>query len=299
VTELLSPPADHSYTELWLQALTAPPKRERLKPLQPESVLKDETYQVNCQIGAGGQGFAYLATNVKNHEKVVLKEYLLPIFVDMESRRRAITAFETEARTLQSLQSEQIVKLEDFFIEDHRAYLVLEHIDGESLKQLVERIGPLKEHNVLQLAAQMCEILHYLHNLTPPLVHRDFTPDNLILRPDGKLKLIDFNVAQKMENESTFTGTIVGKQSYLPPEQFRGAACPASDIYAFGCSLFYLLVGTDPEPITVSHPSKERTDVPKELDDIVARATALEAEDRYATIDEVASLIHKLLQARS
>jgi serine/threonine-protein kinase len=189
--------------------------------------------------------------------------------------------------------------LEDFFIEDHRAYLVLEHIDGESLKQLVERIGPLKEHNVLQLAAQMCEILHYLHNLTPPLVHRDFTPDNLILRPDGKLKLIDFNVAQKMENESTFTGTIVGKQSYLPPEQFRGAACPASDIYAFGCSLFYLLVGTDPEPITVSHPSKERTDVPKELDDIVARATALEAEDRYATIDEVASLIHKLLQARS
>jgi len=299
VTELLSAPADHSYTELWLQALTAPPKRERLKPLMADTVLKDETYQVNCQIGAGGQGFAYLATNMKNNEKLVLKEYLLPIFVDMESRRRAITNFEMEARTLQSLQSEQIVKLEDFFIEDHRAYLVLEHIDGESLKQLVERVGALKTHNVLQLAAQMCEILHYLHNLTPPLVHRDFTPDNLILRPDGKLKLIDFNVAQKMENEATFTGTIVGKQAYLPPEQFRGSACPASDIYALGCCLYYLLVGSDPEPITVSHPNLERADVPKELDEIVARATGLEVEDRYTSIDDVSVLIHQLLQESS
>ena len=297
VIELLSPPADHSYTELWLQALTAPPKRERLKPLIPEAVLHDDTYQIICDIGAGGQGFAYLATDMKTHRKVVLKEYLLPIFVDMESRRRAISHFEMEARTLQSLQSEQIVKLLDFFIEDHRAYLVLEHIDGESLKQLVERIGPLKTHNVLQLASQMCDILRYLHGLTPPLVHRDFTPDNLILRPDGKLKLIDFNVAQKVDNESTFTGTIVGKQSYLPPEQFRGMACPASDIYALGCCLFYLLVGHEPEPITVSHPLKERDSVPPELDDITARATALEVEDRFTTIDDVAARINKMLEA--
>jgi hypothetical protein len=297
VIELLSPPADHSYTELWLQALTAPPKRERLKPLIPEAVLHDDAYQVICDIGAGGQGFAYLATDMKTHQKVVLKEYLLPIFVDMESRRRAISHFEMEARTMQSLESEQIVKLLDFFIEDHRAYLVLEHIDGESLKQLVERIGPLKTHNVLQLASQMCDILHYLHGLAPPLVHRDFTPDNLILRPDGKLKLIDFNVAQKVDNESTFTGTIVGKQSYLPPEQFRGMACPASDIYAMGCCLFYLLVGHEPEPITVSHPLKEIASVPPELDEITARATALEVEDRFATIDEVATRINKMLEA--
>lgn len=296
VIELLSPPADHSYTELWLQALSAPPKRERLKPLLPEAVLHDDSYQIICDIGAGGQGFAYLATDMKTHEKVVLKEYLLPIFVDMDSRRQAISHFEMEARTLQSLQSDQIVKLLDFFIEDHRAYLVLEHIDGESLKQLVERIGPLKTHNVLQLASQMCEILHYLHGLTPPLVHRDFTPDNLILRPDGKLKLIDFNVAQKLDNESTFTGTIVGKQSYLPPEQFRGTACPASDIYALGCCLFYLLVGHDPEPITVSHPRKERDSVPPELDQITAKATELEVEDRFTTIDDVATRIKSMLE---
>jgi tRNA A-37 threonylcarbamoyl transferase component Bud32 len=290
VTDLLRPPADHSYTELWLQALTAPPKRERLKPLMSGVVLHDGQYHVIEQIGSGGQGFAYLATQINSGREVVLKEYILPVFVDLDARRAAVERFEREARTLQSLSSSNIVELLDFFIEDHRAYLVLEHIEGESLKQLVERSGVVSQSDCVKLAEQMCEILIYLHGLTPPLVHRDFTPDNLILRPDGTLKLIDFNVAQQSQT-SNFTGTVVGKHSYLPPEQFRGAAVPQSDIYALGGTLFFLLVGHDPEPITVSHPGAERADVKERLDGLVARATALDVSRRY---EDVRALKHDL-----
>jgi tRNA A-37 threonylcarbamoyl transferase component Bud32 len=294
VTELLRPPADHSYTELWLQALTAPPKRERLKPLVAAAVLDDGKYQVQREIGSGGQGFAYLAKNLKTGEEAVLKEYIMPVFVDMETRRKALERFENEARTLQSLDNDRVVKLLDFFIEDHRAYLVLEHIEGENLKQLVERSGPLSQSDCVKLASQMCEILRYLHAMTPPVVHRDFTPDNLILRPDGRLKLIDFNVAQQQESNN-FTGTVVGKHSYLPPEQFRGAATTRSDIYALGCCLFYLLVGREPEPISVSHPQKERNEVSTALDKLVAKATALDETMRYQDVDAVKEELEKAL----
>ncbi len=120
------------------------------------------------------------------------------------------------------LDHPQVVKLEDFFVEDHRAYLVLEHIDGENLREIVLRDGPMSEERIKKLGEQMCSILTYLHKLSPPLVHRDFTPDNLILHKDGTLKLIDFNDAQQVEYATT--GTVVGKQAYLPPEQFRGQA---------------------------------------------------------------------------
>ncbi len=98
-----------------------------------------------------------------------------------------------------------------------------------------------------------CGLLDLLH--ANSIVHRDFTPDNLILNSKGQLKLIDFNVAQQIQEGST--GTIVGKHAYVPPEQFRGKATSQSDLYAFGATMFYLLTGKDPEPISQSIPSAE------------------------------------------
>src|SRR3978361_1386281 len=106
---------------------------------------------------------------------------------------------------LKRLDNHRVVRLIEFFVEDHRGYLVLERIDGLSLRRIVEEEGRMSEERVRGLAAQMCSILTYLHNLSPPVVHRDFTPDNLILGKDGVLKLVDFNVAQ--QTESTATGT--------------------------------------------------------------------------------------------
>lgn len=286
VVEALELPPDHSYTELWLSALSGPPKRERLKPLEEKARLRDGRYTVHRALGVGGQGTAYLATDHAAHdESVVLKEFILPVYVDVNVRRQSLERFEKEAKILKQLDHEQVVKLLDFFVEDHRGYLVLEHIDGLSLRDLVQRDGVFSDADVRGLAMQMCSIQEYLHGLTPPVVHRDFTPDNLILRKDGMLKLVDFNVAQ--QTESTATGTVVGKHCYLPPEQFRGQPTTQSDIYAMGASLFYILTGEEPDPISVLHPRKTNPSVSAELDAICAKATAIELQDRYATAKDI------------
>jgi serine/threonine-protein kinase len=116
-------------------------------------------------------------------------------------------------------------------------------------------------------------------------IHRDFTPDNLILNSKGKLKLIDFNVAQQIQEGST--GTIVGKHAYVPPEQFRGKAVLQSDLYAFGATLHYLLTGADPEPISVSSPASKNVLISAGFDEIVKRATALQTNKRYQSAEEI------------
>jgi serine/threonine protein kinase len=221
---------------------------------------------------------AYLAHDTAG-KQVVLKEYILPVYVDTRVRRRALETFEHEALMLSKLNNPSVVKLLDVFVEDHRGYLVLELIDGINLRDYVIKNGPVPESKVREWALSMAGILEYLHNQSPPVVHRDFTPDNLILLPDGSIKLIDFMVAQQ-ETESA-TATVVGKHAYLPPEQFRGAAAPASDIYALGCTLHYLLTGADPEPLTSSHPILAVDSVSAEMDDFVAQCTCQDLGKRY------------------
>ena len=287
LSQSMLPSSGHSYTEIWLQSLTQSPERKTLEPLEPGQIVGENRFEVLRSLGVGGQGTAYTCRKSldKNSESVVLKETILPVFVDAVVRRKAFEAFEREAKLLQSLDHPGIVKLIDHFVEDHRAYLVLEHIKGRNLREIVLGSGALVEEQTRGLAVQMCEILAYLHENS--VVHRDFTPDNLVLDSTGKLKLLDFNVAQQIQAGST--GTIVGKHAYLPPEQFRGKATAQSDIYAFGATLYFLLIGNDPEPISQSSPTARNSHVSPSMNQIVKKATALDASNRYTTAQEIKS----------
>lgn len=299
----LMPPQRESYTELWLQSLSAPPKRNRLTPLTDGQNLKSGKYKVLRQLASGGQGVAYIATDETNVvrsgdcESVVLKEFVLPVYTSRAVRKQALERFENEASILEKLDHPQIVKLKDFFLEDHRAYLVLEHIDGQSLRDLVHKSGPLTLAQITALAQQMCTVLDYLHTLSPPVVHRDFTPDNLILDSSGRLVLIDFNVAQ--QQQWTTTSTVVGKHAYLPAEQFRGKPVVQSDLYAMGATLFFLCTGKDPEPISCSHPQSVNAEVPVELDRLVAKLTADQVEERYQSALEVGVALDEFAETQN
>lgn len=286
---------EHSYTELWLQSLSTPPEQANLEPLAPGQFLCNGRYQVIQRIGIGGQGTAYLCRESEQIREeycgeVVLKETIIPIYVDQTVRQQAIERFEHEAKLLKLLDCNRIVRLIDYFIEDHRGYLVLEHISGKTLRQLVEERGALSEEETVDLARQMCEMLEHLHERK--ILHRDFTPDNLILTERGVLKLIDFNVAQQAESGST--GTIVGKHAYLPPEQFRGKPTCQSDIYAFGATLTFLLTGCDPEPITQSYPKRSNLSVSDAVNALVAECTALQSNKRFENIALVREAVNKL-----
>ncbi|MBU6451806.1 MAG: serine/threonine protein kinase [Cyanobacteria bacterium REEB67] len=276
-----SPPSDRqSYTELWLAELSAAPKRDRLTPLDNGAMLCDQKYQVINKIGVGGQGTVYLAfchqarSQEETAQVVVLKEFLLPIFPDKAVRRAAAMRFQKEADLLTRLSHPQIVKLKDLFLEDHRAYLVLEHLEGRNLKEIVNEFGPLPTKEIYRLAGQMAEILAYLHEQEPPVVHRDFTPDNLILTEDGALKLIDFSVAQSFT--SNVTGSVVGKPHYIAPEQFRGKPTVQSDIYSMGATLFFLATGKDPEPISTIRLQDYQAGADHLLSIIIEKATKMD-----------------------
>lgn len=216
---------------------------------------------------------------------VVIKETIFPVYVDDRIRQDAERRFKSEVELLNRLRHPQIVASYESFIDGARGYLVMEYIEGMSLRQRVKNNCALSENEVLPLAIQMAEILQYLHSLEPAIIHRDFTPDNLLLGSSNIVKLIDFNVAREVA--STRTATVVGKHAYLPPEQFRGDACTQSDIYAFGATLYFLLVGQDPEPITQSFPAENATSVSARMNEIVAKCTDTELSTRYASAAEI------------
>ncbi len=289
--EMLEPfelaPEKQSYTALWLKELSAPPKRNKLTPLELGAQLHNGRYSIISKIGMGGQGTVYLAQDnqAKNESEreIVLKEFLLPVFPDTRVRKAAAIKFQEEADLLGKLSHPQIVKFYELFLEDHRAYLVLEKLDGVTLKDYVDQQGAFPAKTVEELTAQMCTILQYLHNQTPPVVHRDFTPDNLILGEDGQIKLLDFSVAQSVT--SNVTGSVVGKPHYIAPEQFRGKATWQSDIYSLGATLFFMSTGKQPEPITNL---KLRPDeASPKLAKIIEKATKLDTANRYKKAEEI------------
>ncbi len=295
LTEALRPRQDKSYTELWLQSLNSS-SLVNLDPLEEGHLLKGGSYEIVSTLAIGGEGVAYLAHDLRQVNSgsvsdVVLKETLIPAYVDKEIQQQCVERFEREARLLKELQSEHIVGLNHYFIEDKRCYLVLEYIKGQNLRQLVGERGALDPKLVLELAQQMTDILAFLHG--KQIIHRDFTPDNLIMQANGKLKLIDFNVASEWDKDDGKTGTIVGKHAYVPPEQFRGKPCEASDIYALGATLFYLATGKDPEPISQSSLTKANIETDKnskslnKLDLIIRACTSMSLKTRLANADEL------------
>lgn len=282
--------SEGNHTRLWLDSFSHTSGRGRsTTELEAGTKLQEGRYQIINAIGQGGQGTAYLAASSVSTmpAEVVLKEYILPMhhFKTQSILTENAEKLNKEAVILEKIDHEQIVRLYGHFVEDYRGYLVMEHVEGVSLKELVSREGSQPESFVIDITGQICDILTYLHGLPTPIVHRDITPDNLILQSDGKIKLVDFNVAHQME--SSATATVVGKHAFIPPEQFKGKPSPQSDVYALGCTMHYLLTGKEPEPITPSTPQSLCASVSDTLNSVVKRATALSTEDRFVSAERL------------
>lgn len=291
--------ADSQYTELWLKYFS---KSERSKAgvLQAGERLFDGRYEIAGELGQGGQGTAYLAQKACAIDEaedpgvtIVLKEYILPVHRGEAVFQHCLKKLQNEADLLSKINHPNIVGIKESFVEDHRGYLVLEYVEGKTLKALVQEEGPQPEAAVVKIAMQVCDLMQYLHSMNPPVIHRDLTPDNLILQPDGTVKLVDFNVAHQLE--SSASATVVGKHAYIPPEQFRGRATQQSDLYALGGTLQFLLTGHEPEPMSISHPSVLNGKLSMEIDRIVAKATQLDQSIRYLSAGEMREDLQSLL----
>lgn len=265
-------------------------------PLEPGQVLDEGRLTVIRQIAFGGLSAVYLVQEDK-HGLYVLKESVIPDQTKSELKQKAFEMFRREVELLKRLDNPNIVKVVRAFRDNEREYLLLEFIAGKSLRQLVREDGARPETEVIRWALSLAETLAYLHKMEPPILHRDLTPENIIVPGDGAPKIIDFGVANELISNAT--ATLVGKHCYISPEQFRGQACPQSDIYSLGGTLHYLLTATEPLPLSQSKPIDIDATISTALSKIVSDMTALDLDERIASADELLMRLQEMNGVRS
>jgi serine/threonine protein kinase len=210
--------------------------------------MKDlEKYQVREKLGKGGFATTYLAAD---DEKLCVIKHLT---LKKSESIKILELIRLEGKVMARLDHPMIPLLFDFIIEesgeDVNIYIIQEFIEGRNLLQLVKEGRQFSEKEVLKIAIDLSKLLEYLHGFSPTIIHRDIKPENIIIDKDGGVYLIDFGAVKEKIAGSRFSklgiSTIIGTQGYMPIEQFEGRTVPASDIYALGLTLVFLLSGTE------------------------------------------------------
>jgi serine/threonine-protein kinase len=253
----------------------------------------DDRYRILTHLADGGMASVYVAMDARLERRVALK-IMRPglardeVFVDR---------FRREARSAARLSHPHVVAVFDQGEDGDEVFLVMELVAGKTLRDVIHEESPLTAREALAIAEPVLEALRAAHDAD--IIHRDVKPENVLIRVDGEVKVADFGLARAASTQTSTsqTGVVIGTASYLSPEQVeRGVSDARSDIYAAGLLLFEMLTGhkavTGETPIqiayrhvhgTIPSPSSLVPSVPEELDDLVARATATEPEDRFAT----------------
>jgi len=288
------------------------PPLETTPPFVPRLPIPGEMlghFRVDEFIGGGGMGRVFRAWDARLERPVALK--ILPPEQASEPEIRA--RFLNEARSAAKLVHPGFALVYEAGEENGLFYIAFEFIEGNNLRSLVEREGPLPVEEALRIVLQVAQAL--AHAARKGVVHRDIKPSNILLTPDGQAKLIDLGLARIQiptngAADLTASGVTLGTFDYISPEQARNprAADQRSDIYSLGCTLFYLLTGQPPYPggnvlqKLLQHQGepppdirKIRKDVPLEVARLLFRMMAKRPEDRFQTAEDLAAEVRWLL----
>ncbi|QNK82052.1 Stk1 family PASTA domain-containing Ser/Thr kinase [Nakamurella sp. PAMC28650] len=276
--------------------------------------LFGDRYQVGDTLGFGGMSEVHRGRDLRLGRDVAIKVLRADLARDPSFQTR----FRREAQNAASLNHPAIVAVYDTGETQGEAstipYIVMEYVDGETLRDLLKREGSLAPKRAMEIVADVCAALDFSHR--HGIVHRDIKPANVMLTRAGAVKVMDFGIARAVaDGQATMTATaaVIGTAQYLSPEQARGEAVDArSDVYATGCVLFELLVGAPPftgdSPVAVAYqhvreepkaPSEVKPGLPKELDSIVLKALNKNPLNRYQTAAEMRSDLVRALSGQA
>ena len=266
-----------------------------METLHQANDIIGERYRLVTPLGEGAFGTTYEAEDLTNYRRVAIKALSLKHLTDW----KVLELFEREANVLAYLHHPSIPKyFESFFIDtptNRRFYLVRELIDGESLADLVKKGWHATEEEIKHIAIQILECLEYLHGLEPPAVHRDIKPQNIIRRRDGNVFLVDFGAIQEVyRNTLANDGTFVGTMGYMPPEQYSSQVKPATDIYALGATLLFLVTHRAPDDLPqyrLKIEFRDRVNLSPKLADVLEKMLEPFIEDRFQSAREVLEVL--------
>jgi serine/threonine-protein kinase len=268
-----------------------------------EELVFGRRYRVTEKIGSGGMAEVYKAVDGVLGRTVAVK-VLHPRYA---SDPNFVARFRQEAQAAANLSHPSIVNIYDWGRDDDTYYIVMEYVHGTDLKALIEQRGAIDPMKAAEYAAQVCSALAVAHGYD--IIHRDIKPHNIVLAPDGTVKVMDFGIARAGNTTLTQTGSVLGTAHYVSPEQAQGRPLgPASDLYSLGVVLYEMTTGRLPfdadTPVAVAlkqvneEPIPPRTlnpNIPPALEAVILRAMQKDPATRYASADEMRADLKRVL----
>jgi tRNA A-37 threonylcarbamoyl transferase component Bud32 len=265
-------------------------------------------YRLEAKLGSGGMSTVYLARDETLDRQVAVKV----MHREMSEQADQLQRFRGEARAVAKLSHPNVVAVIDAGEDGGHPYIVFEYVEGETLKQRIDRVGALEVQEAVAYSIEVAGGLTVAHSRQ--MVHRDVKPQNVLIDPDGRAKLTDFGISRELEKDGlTATGRVLGTTDYVAPEQALGrGADPRSDIYSLGVVLYEMLTGEVPfhadsqVGVAMKHVNEELPDVQRRRPEVSAatalvieRATAKDPGQRYQRIEEMIDDLQTALEVEA
>ena len=248
----------------------------------------DGKYKILNKIGQGGMSVVYLAMNERANKQWAIKEVRKDGTKDYEVVKQGLIA---ETDILKRLNHPHLPSIIDVIDCDDTFLIVMDYIEGRTLDHWLKKEGAQPQERVVEWAKQICDVLGYLHSRKPPIIYRDLKPSNVMLKPDGKIMIIDFGTAREFKEQSIEDTKCLGTQGYAAPEQYggHGQTDARTDIYNLGATMYHLLTGHNPSlPPYEMYPIRQWNNaLSSGLEEIVTKCTQRNPDDRYQSCAEL------------
>lgn len=250
--------------------------------------IVDGKYKILNKIGQGGMSVVYLAMNERANKQWAIKEVRKDGTKDYEVVKQGLIA---ETDILKRLNHPHLPSIIDVIDCDDTFLIVMDYIEGRTLDHWLKKEGAQPQERVVEWAKQICDVLGYLHSRKPPIIYRDLKPSNVMLKPDGKIMIIDFGTAREFKEQSIEDTKCLGTQGYAAPEQYggHGQTDARTDIYNLGATMYHLLTGHNPSlPPYEMYPIRQwNPSLSSGLEAIVTKCTQRNPNDRYQSCAEL------------
>lgn len=248
-----------------------------------------DRYIIQYEIGRGGMSKVYLARDIKLNMDWAIK--VIDLSKNDGNAKIYKIATEKEISLLKHVKHPALPRIVDFFTKDEKMYIVMDYIEGETLSEKLDREGRQKEEDVVRWIRSVCEVLNYLHTRENAIIYRDIKPSNIMITPEGDVKLIDFGIARTYKSNSTSDTEYLGSRGYAAPEQCSktGQSDERTDIYGVGATMYHLLTGKHPDqpPYEFYPIRKWDKSFSRGVQQIVQKCVMTDPQYRYQTAYDV------------